>query len=246
MGWFFNRKSKSTPTAQPANKQVQEEKKPSLKELWNNDEVDIKCSFSCNGKPYRFYKESCGGGNYLKLEYFNVYGYKLNEICTKKEYLVTYLELHYTSFDKDEKTTRIPLLSSEEHTAKELVEILTSVLKEYDDKMAKEKAEKEALLNQTVKVIDLDGDEFETKSYCSQFADNSLCLYTEGGKTYHTWLDCYTKWPEEMRNNFKHWNIIKRKDAIKQGFHKCSFCEQRDYDSDHIDDWIESLSEEDE
>lgn len=110
----------------------QEEIKPSLNEIWNDDEISVKCSFSCNGKPYEFYKERCGGGNYYTLDYFDTYGFKLNEICIKKDSSEAYLILSYnTPFNREEKTTQIPLLPSEEGTAKELAEILTAALKEH-------------------------------------------------------------------------------------------------------------------
>lgn len=239
-------KKYETNNASVVNTEAIKETKPTLREIWNNDEILVKCSFLCEGKPYKFYKENCGGGNYLKIDYFDAHVFKLNEICINKDSSGTYLVLSYSSFSQEKKTTQIPVLSSEEHTAKELVEILTTALKEYDIKKVKEKEDRDALYNQTVKAIDLDGNEIEIKSYSRQLADTSLCIFAEGGKTYHTWLDCYTKWPEEMRNGFQHWHIIKTKDAIKQGYRKCSFCEQRDYNSNHIDALIENISKEDE
>lgn len=117
---------------QQRNINKQEKIKPSLSEIWNDDEIRVKCSFSCNDKPYNFYKEQCGGGSFFTIDYFDTYGFKLNEICIKKDSSEAYLVLSYnTSFNQEEKTTQIPLLSSEEDTAKELVEILTAALKEH-------------------------------------------------------------------------------------------------------------------
>lgn len=154
-----------------------------------------------------------------------------------------FIELKYTSslFDKDIKVKKIYLRNNEIAKAKQLINKIN--LKRDDEN--REKEERSKKFEQKVKVIDEEGKEHFLNSYSSQLSDSNLCLVVNSGKTYHTWLDCYEKWLPSMQDEFTCWYIKNKKDAIKKGFQKCKFCEERDYDSKYFDYTFGELENED-
>lgn len=155
-----------------------------------------------------------------------------------------FIELKYTSslFDKDIKVKKIYLRNNEIAKAKQLINKIN--LKRDEEK--REKEERSKKFEQKVKVIDKDGEEHFLNSYSSQLSNSNLCLIVAEGKTYHTWLDCYEKWLPSMKEDFTCWHIKDKKEVLRNGYEKCKFCEERDYDSKHFKyDFDESEIEDD-
>lgn len=151
-----------------------------------------------------------------------------------KKYFIE-IKYKYSQFDTDIKIKKIPLKKNEIDIAQKLVdEINCKREKELQEKKEQEE-ELEKKFNKKVKVIDDDnGKEYLLNSYSSQLTDNNLCLIVSNVKTYHTWLDCYERWLPSMKEDFTCWHIKEKKEVIKKGYHKCSFCSERDYDSDNF------------
>lgn len=203
--------------------------------------------FTNNGNVYKFNDSFCGS------EYIS-YAYEVKNIelvrnnCKNiidkiiNSYKNNYIKIDYIKMtdNSDEiKTDIVYIRNNEIENAEIVVEYINKIVQE---KLQKE-LEKQKKQEEKVKVIDSDGDEHFVNSYSSQLSDDKLCLITEDGKTYHTWLDCYQKWLPSMKNSFDYWIIKKKSEVIKDGYNKCQFCEERDYDSEHFDEVLSELED---
>ena len=85
----------------------------------------------------------------------------------------------------------------------------------------------EKLEKETVTVTFSDG---TTKEYNLNLTlnDTHICLLSDGGKTYHTHVNCFKNWPAEYQENFKGWKAITTDEAEKMGYRKCNYCNEAD------------------
>ena len=80
---------------------------------------------------------------------------------------------------------------------------------------------------ETVAITFSDGIPKEYNLYVT-FNDTDICLLAEGGKTYHTHVNCFKNWPAEYQETFKGWKAITTDEAEKMGYRKCNFCKKAD------------------
>lgn len=80
---------------------------------------------------------------------------------------------------------------------------------------------------ETVTVTFSDG---TTKEYDLNLthSDTPICLISDGGKTYHTHVNCFKNWPAEYQENFKGWKATTTDEAEKTGYRKCNYCKEAD------------------
>ena len=129
-------------------------------------------------------------------------------------------------------------------TYKEALNVKVEVKPEIDPE-SKEEIKKP--VTETVKVMDLDGSVRELSiNLCLD--EKNRVLVTEGGKTYHTYLNCHKNWKPEMIENFKGWKIVKKSEATAKGMRYCSFCEGKDRipdtDMDDLEEYESEYEEE--
>lgn len=91
-------------------------------------------------------------------------------------------------------------------------------------------------VRETVKVTDIDGSVRELSIYLTLDQSNRV-LVAEGGKTYHTHLNCFKNWKPEMTESFEGWKIMKKSEALANNMRYCSFCKELDnYEDDDLDE----------
>lgn len=91
----------------------------------------------------------------------------------------------------------------------------------------KSKTEKKPIDDLSIPVIDFNG-ETVTFPWYMAIKDGKSCLVTKDGKTYHTHISCFKKWPKEYQESFTEWIAMTITDAEAKGMKKCSFCEEAD------------------
>ncbi len=87
-----------------------------------------------------------------------------------------------------------------------------------------------------VPLTDIDGKEITSKFYM-RIDDDTHCLVTDGGKSYHLHVGCYKNWLPEYRDGFKGWKVITIADAEAKGLKKCAFCYESDQKESSEVDW---------
>ncbi len=58
--------------------------------------------------------------------------------------------------------------------------------------------------------------------------DTHSCLISDGGKTYHTHVNCFKNWPAKYQENFEGWKVTTIDEAEKMGYRKCNYCNEAD------------------
>lgn len=93
----------------------------------------------------------------------------------------------------------------------------------------------------TVKVTDVDGSVFEVP-VGRVIGSPDRVLVCDSGRTYHTHLNCFTKWGGDAQKKFTGWTIIKKSEAIAQDMKYCKICAIADKVT--LDDLLAELDEE--
>lgn len=191
-------------------------------------------TFFNNGKPYDFTDRYCGGGKFSMTQYTDIEDIAIVPPIGANE-KKGFLSLFAKPVDRklvftvkrfsDIKTVEIPLKQNEIDYAKQVVSFVCSIIVE-NKKQQLEQQRKldEAKKTDTIDVVDTDGN--IKKIYRREVFFKDMVLIAEGGTAYHTHADCYESWKPQYQRTFKHWVLMSKADAEKQGLTECKLCQK--------------------